>query len=125
MDVWYLDQGQDAALVLDETFVTPDTSHQTLETRSAMPIGKTAKFTFTRAHKARANTACDRAWLNISPDKVVFISEYTERFGSKITGGVTMIIPACWRRRRTPGDDANQPRERPSSDERALAFKGV
>ena len=27
---------KEAALVLDETFVTPDTSHQTLETRTAM-----------------------------------------------------------------------------------------
>ena len=34
-------------------------------------------------------------WLNIDPDKVVFISEYTGGgFGSKITGGVSMIIPA-------------------------------
>ena len=32
-----LDAGfKTAALVLDETFVTPDTSHQTLETRTAM-----------------------------------------------------------------------------------------
>ena len=32
-----LDSGfKNAALVLDETFITPDTSHQTLETRSAM-----------------------------------------------------------------------------------------
>ena len=34
-------------------------------------------------------------WLNIDASKVVFISEYTGGgFGSKITGGVTMIIPA-------------------------------
>src|SRR6202163_944756 len=33
-----LDAGfKNAALVLDETFVTPDTSHQTLETRTVMP----------------------------------------------------------------------------------------
>jgi len=34
-------------------------------------------------------------WLNIDPGKVVLISEYTGGgFGSKITGGVSMIIPA-------------------------------
>jgi Aldehyde oxidase and xanthine dehydrogenase, a/b hammerhead domain/Molybdopterin-binding domain of aldehyde dehydrogenase len=39
-----LDSGfKDAALVLDETFVTPDTSHQTLETRSAMAYWQNGK----------------------------------------------------------------------------------
>ena len=34
-------------------------------------------------------------WLNIDASKIVFISEYTGGgFGSKITGGVTTIIPA-------------------------------
>ena len=34
-------------------------------------------------------------WLNIDPDNVVLISEYTGGgFGSKITGGVTLVIPA-------------------------------
>ena len=34
-------------------------------------------------------------WMNMDVNKVVFISEYTGGgFGSKITGGVTMIIPA-------------------------------
>src|SRR5215510_4048282 len=39
-----LDAGfKDAALVLDETFVTPDTSHQTLETRTAMAYWQNGK----------------------------------------------------------------------------------
>ena len=39
-----LDAGfKNAALVLDETFVTPDTSHQTLETRSAMAYWQNGK----------------------------------------------------------------------------------
>jgi xanthine dehydrogenase molybdenum-binding subunit len=39
-----LDSGfKNAALVLDETFVTPDTSHQTLETRSAMAYWQNGK----------------------------------------------------------------------------------
>src|ERR1019366_2795338 len=34
-------------------------------------------------------------WLGISPDNVVFISEYTGgAFGSKITGAITLILPA-------------------------------
>jgi CO/xanthine dehydrogenase Mo-binding subunit len=42
-------------------------------------------------------------WLNMDPEKVVFISEYTGGgFGSKITGGVTMIIPALLSKKPTP-----------------------
>jgi CO/xanthine dehydrogenase Mo-binding subunit len=39
-------------------------------------------------------------WMNIDLDKIVFISEYTGGgFGSKITGGLTMIIPAVLSRK--------------------------
>ena len=92
-----LDAGfKNAALVLDETFVTPDTSHQTLETRSAMAYWQNGKVYLHTGTQSTAQTLPAIArWLNIDPDKVVFISEYTGGgFGSKITGGVTMIIPA-------------------------------
>ena len=92
-----LDSGfKNAALVLDETFVTPDTSHQTLETRSAMAYWQNGKVYIHSGTQSTAQTLPAIArWLNIDPDKVVFISEYTGGgFGSKITGGVTMIIPA-------------------------------
>jgi len=92
-----LDSGfKNAALVLDETFVTPDTSHQTLETRSAMAYWQNGKIYIHTGTQSTAQTLPAIArWLNIDPDKVVFISEYTGGgFGSKITGGVTMIIPA-------------------------------
>ncbi len=92
-----LDAGfKDAALVLDETFVTPDTSHQTLETRSAMAYWQNGKvYIYTGTQSTAQTLPAIARWLNISPDKVVFISEYTGGgFGSKITGGVTMIIPA-------------------------------
>jgi xanthine dehydrogenase molybdenum-binding subunit len=87
---------RNSALVLDETFVTPDTSHQTLEPRSAMAYWQNGKV---YVHSGAQSTAQTRPaiarWLNIDPEKVVFISEYTGGgFGSKITGGVTMIIPA-------------------------------
>jgi xanthine dehydrogenase molybdenum-binding subunit len=92
-----LDSGfKNAALVLDETFVTPDTSHQTLETRSAMAYWQNGKVYIHTGTQSTAQTLPAIArWLNIDAEKVVFISEYTGGgFGSKITGGVTMIIPA-------------------------------
>src|SRR5580700_2498554 len=87
---------KNAALVLDETFVTPDTSHQTLETRSALAYWQNGRVYIHTGTQSTAQTLPAIArWLNITPDKVVFISEYTGGgFGSKITGGVSMIIPA-------------------------------
>ena len=99
-DTWSygdLDSGfKNAALVLDETFVTPDTSHQTLETRSAMAYWQNGKvYIYTGTQSTAQTLPAIARWLNISPDNVVFISEYTGGgFGSKITGGVSMIIPA-------------------------------
>jgi xanthine dehydrogenase molybdenum-binding subunit len=99
-DEWaYGDLGsgfKNAALVLDETFVTPDTSHQTLETRSAMAYWQNGKvYIYTGTQSTAQTLPAIARWLNISPDNVVFISEYTGGgFGSKITGGVSMIIPA-------------------------------
>src|SRR5271156_3489912 len=92
-----LDAGfKSAALVLDETFVTPDTSHQTLETRSAMAYWQNGKvYVYTGTQSTAQTVPAIARWLNIDADKVVFISEYTGcGFGSKITGGVSMIIPA-------------------------------
>jgi CO/xanthine dehydrogenase Mo-binding subunit len=88
-----LDAGfKSAALVLDETFVTPDTSHQTLETRSALAYWQNGKVYMHTGTQSTAQTLPAIArWLNIDPDKVVFISEYTGGgFGSKITGGVSL-----------------------------------
>src|SRR5205807_1834836 len=92
-----LDSGfNNAALVLDETFVTPDTSHQTLEPRSAMAYWQNGKLHLHTGTQSTARTLPAIArWLNMDADKIVFISEYTGGgFGSKITGGVSMIIPA-------------------------------
>jgi xanthine dehydrogenase molybdenum-binding subunit len=92
-----IDSGfKNAVLVLDETFLTPDTSHQTLETRSAMAYWQNGKvYIYTGTQSTAQTLPAIARWLNISPDNVVFISEYTGGgFGSKITGGVSMIIPA-------------------------------
>ncbi len=87
---------KNAALVLDETFVTPDTSHQTLETRTAMAYWQNGKVHVYTGTQSTAQTVPAIArWLNIDPGNVVLISEYTGGgFGSKITGGVTLVIPA-------------------------------
>jgi xanthine dehydrogenase molybdenum-binding subunit len=87
---------KNAALVLDETFVTPNTSHQTLETRSTMAYWQNGKLYLHTGTQSTAQTlpAIGR-WLNMDVSNIVFISEYTGGgFGSKITGGVSMIIPA-------------------------------
>jgi CO/xanthine dehydrogenase Mo-binding subunit len=92
-----IDSGfKNAALVLDETFVTPDTSHQTLETRSALAYWQNGKvYIYTGTQSTAQTLPAIARWLNISPNNIVFISEYTGGgFGSKITGGVSMIIPA-------------------------------
>src|ERR1700677_1699732 len=87
---------ENAALVLDETFVTPDVSHQTLETRSAMAYWQNGQLYLHTGTQSTAQTLPAIArWLRMNVDDIVFISEYTGGgFGSKITGGASMIIPA-------------------------------
>ncbi len=87
---------KNAALVLDETFVTPNTSHQCLETRSTMAYWQNGKVYVHTGTQSTAQTVPAIArWLNIDPDKVVFISEYTGGgFGSKVTGAISLVIPA-------------------------------
>src|ERR1700722_3984300 len=76
---------KNAELVLDETFVTPDTSHQTLETRSAMAYWQNGKvFVYTGTQSTAQTVPGIARWLGLldkagQPDlsKVVFISEYT------------------------------------------------
>ena len=92
-----LDAGfKGAALVLDETFVTPDTSHQTLETRSAMAYWQNGKvYVYTGTQSTAQTVPAIARWLNIDRSKVVLISEYTGGgFGSKVTAGISLIIPA-------------------------------
>jgi CO/xanthine dehydrogenase Mo-binding subunit len=85
-----------AHLVLDETFVTPNTSHQCLETRTAMAYWQNGKVYIHCSTQSTAQTVPALArWLQISPDNVVAISEYTGGgFGSKITSAISAIIPA-------------------------------
>ena len=92
-----LDAGfKNAVLVLDETFVTPNTSHQCLETRSAMAYWQNGKvYVYSGTQSTAQTVPAIGRWLGIDPSKVVFISEYTGGgFGSKITAAITLIIPA-------------------------------
>jgi CO/xanthine dehydrogenase Mo-binding subunit len=85
-----------AALVLDETFVTPNTSHQTLEPRSAMAYWQNGKLYLHCSTQSTIQTVASVArWLHLEPTDVVLISSYTGGgFGSKASGTITSIIPA-------------------------------
>ncbi|MSV36205.1 MAG: xanthine dehydrogenase family protein molybdopterin-binding subunit [Bryobacterales bacterium] len=85
-----------AALIVDETFVTPNTSHQCLETRSAMAYWQNGKVYVHCSTQSTAQTVPGVArWLGLDPANVVIISEYTGGgFGSKVTSGISLIIPA-------------------------------
>jgi xanthine dehydrogenase molybdenum-binding subunit len=104
-DTWLygdVDAGfRNAALVLDESFVTPDVSHQCLEPRTAMAYWQNGKlYLHTGTQSTFQTVPAIARWMNLDPEKIVFISEYTGGgFGSKITGGVTMIIPALLSRK--------------------------
>ena len=87
---------KNAALVLDETFVTPNTSHQCLETRTAMAYWQNGKvYVYTGTQSTAQTVPAIARWLGIDPTNVVFISEYTGGgFGSKVTADITLVIPA-------------------------------
>ncbi len=92
-----LDAGfKDAALVLDETFSTEDVSHQCLEPRSTMAFWQNGKlFLYTGTQSTMLTVPAIARWMHMPEDRVVFISEYTGGgFGSKITGALTLVIPA-------------------------------
>ena len=85
-----------AALVVDETFVVQATSHQSMETRSAMAYWRNGKLYLHGSTQSVQRTVNSIAgWLGIDRANIVFISEYTGGgFGSKGSGAVSMAIPA-------------------------------
>jgi CO/xanthine dehydrogenase Mo-binding subunit len=87
---------KNAALVLDETFVTPDTSHQCLEPRTTMAYWQNGKVHIYTGTQSMIQTVPAIArWMNIDPSNVVLVSEYTGGgFGSKGTAAISLIIPA-------------------------------
>ncbi|PYR43244.1 MAG: xanthine dehydrogenase family protein molybdopterin-binding subunit [Acidobacteria bacterium] len=87
---------KNAALVLDETFLTPNTSHQTLEPRTAMAYWQNGKLYIHCSTQSVVQTVGSMSrWLHLDQKDIVVISAYTGGgFGSKATGTITAIIPA-------------------------------
>ena len=85
-----------AALVLDETFVTPNVSHQALETRSTLAWWENGKLHLAAGTQSTIQTVPAIArWMHMDPSDIVFVSEYTGGgFGGKITASIAVIIPA-------------------------------
>ncbi len=92
---------KNAALILDESFITPDVSHQCLEPRTTMAYWQNGKlYLHTGTQSTFQTVPAIARWMNMKREDIVFISEYTGGgFGSKITGGITMIIPALLSRK--------------------------
>ena len=97
-----LDAGfRNAALVVDETFVVQATSHQSMETRSAMAYWQNGKlYLYGSTQSTQRTRDAVATWAGIDPSDVVFISEYTGGgFGSKGRGAPSMVIPALLARK--------------------------
>ncbi|MBI4476217.1 MAG: xanthine dehydrogenase family protein, partial [Acidobacteria bacterium] len=85
-----------AALVVDESFVIPSTSHMPLERRSALAYWQNGKLHMhcSTQSLAQAVPAIAR-YVGIDPSQVVVVSPYTGgAFGSKITAYHYVVIPA-------------------------------
>jgi len=85
-----------ADLILDETFVGANTSHQPLETRTAMAYWQNGKLYMHCSTQSTMRTIGAVArWVGIDPANVVIISEYTGGgFGSKGSSSVFVAVAA-------------------------------
>jgi xanthine dehydrogenase molybdenum-binding subunit len=85
-----------AALILDETFITPNVSHQCLESRTSMAYWQNGKLHIHLSTQSAVQTVMSVCtWLSLEPENVVLISEYCGGgYGSKGTGTISDIIPA-------------------------------
>ena len=90
-----------ADLVLDETFVGSNTSHEPLEPRTAMAYWQNGKLYMHCSTQSTMRTIGAVArWVGIKPEEVVVISEYTGGgFGSKGSGTVFVVVPALLARK--------------------------
>ncbi len=85
-----------ADLVLDETFVGPNTTHHPLETRSAMAYWQNGKLYMHCSTQSTMRTISAVArWVGIEPENVVIVAEYCGGgFGSKGSSTVFTVVPA-------------------------------
>jgi xanthine dehydrogenase molybdenum-binding subunit len=86
----------EADLIIEHDMHQQTTSHQPLESRSAMAYWQNGKCYMHVSTQSLARTVASVAgWVGIKPDELVLISEYTGGgFGSKIPGAQSMAIPA-------------------------------
>ncbi len=71
---------KNAALIVDETFATPNTYHQTLETRTAMAYWQNGKVYVHCSTQSVSQTVDAVArWLHVEPKDVIIVSAYTGR----------------------------------------------
>lgn len=87
---------KEADLIVERDMYQQTTSHQPLESRSAMAYWQNGKCYVHVSTQSLARTVASVAgWVGIKPDELVLISEYTGGgFGSKIPGAQSMAIPA-------------------------------
>ena len=85
-----------AALILDETFVSANVSHQCLESRTAMAFWQNGKLHIHTSTQGVAQAVFSFVrWLDLKPEDIVLVNEYTGGgYGSKGGGSITDIIPA-------------------------------
>jgi xanthine dehydrogenase molybdenum-binding subunit len=85
-----------AALILDDTFVSANVSHQCLESRTAMAFWQNGKLHIHTSTQGVAQAVFSFVrWLELKPEDVVLVNEYTGGgYGSKGGGSITDIIPA-------------------------------
>ncbi|HJU44414.1 MAG TPA: xanthine dehydrogenase family protein molybdopterin-binding subunit [Vicinamibacterales bacterium] len=92
-----VEQGfKEADLVVERIMHQQTTSHQPMESRSAMAYWQNGKCYLHISTQSLARSVASVAgWVGVKPDELVLISEYTGGgFGSKIPGAQTMAIPA-------------------------------
>jgi xanthine dehydrogenase molybdenum-binding subunit len=87
---------KEADLVIERDHQQQTTSHQPLESRTAMAYWQNGKLYLHGSTQSVARTVASVAgWVGIKQDELVLISEYTGGgFGSKIPGAQSMAIPA-------------------------------
>jgi len=87
---------RDAAVVLDESFVTAGTSHHSMEPRSAMAYWQNGKcHVFGSSQSQSATLGSLARYIGIDPDDLVFVAEFCGGgFGSKGSAYPVMSIPA-------------------------------
>ncbi len=86
----------EADLIIERDHNQQTTSHQPLETRTAMAYWQNGKLYLHGSTQSVARTVASVAgWVGIKPEELVLISEFTGGgFGSKIPGAHSMAIPA-------------------------------